>query len=415
MYTCKISVIIATYNTADYLEECLDSIFGQTLRELEVILIDDGSTDYTDSIVKKYKQKYDNLVIIQQKNHGAGRARNYGISLSCGEYMIFMDPDDRYPCEDCLERLYISAQTYNVSICGGNILSNDNGVIKNWYLAGTGDTACTKNGVINTDNYSFLYGHTRYLFKADLIKNNQVKYAHYSNYEDQVFTIAALGIAGRFYELDYPVYEYRINYKRRELNLDVIYDTLCGFRDTLKLMIKYNMRLMYEKNYYNFIENHMAQIANYAFCGNEKFDKIICDINSLIKESGWKCEEEFIITPQQIIRYRKKTEETKEKLNQLFAKSNPILLYGAGRNTNRLISAYKDKMKNVIGIAVSDLEGNPSEYEGIPVRSIENYIMYKNRAIVLITPSVRTKKEIIAILEQNGFKKYQWIDVRMIN
>ena len=116
MHTCKVSVIIATYNTAAYLKECLDSIFQQTLKEIEVILIDDGSTDDTASIIQQYQQKYNNLVSIYQENKGAGKARNYGITLAQGEYMIFMDPDDTYPYDDCLERLYKAAQDYHVLI-----------------------------------------------------------------------------------------------------------------------------------------------------------------------------------------------------------------------------------------------------------------------------------------------------------
>lgn len=160
----KVSIIIATYNTAEYLEECLESIFNQTLKDIEVILIDDGSTDNTNFIVEKYKKKYNNLVSFYQENAGAGMARNFGITQATGEYMIFMDPDDKYPCNNCLEKLYVTAKEQGALICGGNIVCNDNGVKRNQYLAGQGDVAHTKNNFINVRNYFFLYGHTRYLF-----------------------------------------------------------------------------------------------------------------------------------------------------------------------------------------------------------------------------------------------------------
>lgn len=325
----KISVIIATYNTAEYLEECLDSIFQQTLKDIEVIVVDDGSTDETAIILEGYSQKYDNLVNLYQENQGAGKARNYGITFSCGEYMIFMDPDDKYPCEDSLEKLYEAAEKYNVPICGGNILSNDNGRIKSRYLAGEGNAAHIKDEVINIDDYSYLYGHTRYLFKADLIKENRVEYAAYRRYEDQVFTIKALGIAKRIYELDYPVYEHRINHKQWEMDLDMFYDVLSGFRDTLSLIIKYNMKLMFEKNYWKFMIGQMPSIIKYTFCGNSDIDKVIQEINDMVKESGWDYNETCAITRQKITEYMKARADENEKLKNIFSSGIPVIIYGA--------------------------------------------------------------------------------------
>lgn len=411
---CKISVIIATYNTADYLKECLDSIFYQTLKDIEVIVVDDGSTDNTALILKEYCKKYNNLVRLYQENQGAGIARNYGIICSKGEYMIFMDPDDKYPCEDCLEKLYVSAEKHKVAICGGNIISNDNGVIKNWYLAGEGNVEHIKSDVIDVDNCYFLYGHQRYLFKTSLIKENRVEYAGYRRYEDQVFTIKALGIAKKIYELDYPVYEYRVNHKQWEMEEGMFYDVISGFRDTLRLIIKYNMRLMFEKNYWNFMIGQMPSITRYVFCGNAYIDEVMQEINGLVIKSGWEYDETYIITQQQVAEYREAMVVQNERLIKVFSEEKPIIVYGAGNNTVKLISRYKAQMQNVVGIAVTQQGENRLECEGVPIRSIDSYIPYKEKAIVLITPSKKLKNEITDILENLGFKKYEWIDVRMI-
>lgn len=410
----KISVIIATYNTADYLEECLDSIFGQTLKDIEVILIDDGSTDNTEDIIDKYKQKYNNLVSFYQENQGAGKARNYAISLAQGEYMIFIDPDDRYPCDDCLKQLYVAAKKNSVLVCGGNVLSNDHGILKNWYLAGDGDMKQTQNGIVDINNYFFLYGHYRYLFKTSLIKENQVEYAHYKRYEDQVFTVKALGIAKTFYELDYPVYEYRINYKQWEMNSEMLFDILCGVRDTLQMMIKFDMQLMFEKNYWHYISTRMWSIVQYAFCGNNDIDRVIYELNSLVMKSGWDCDEAYMITPKLIKQYRNAIAFQNEKLEKIFAQGIPVIIYGAGNNTNKLMSNYQEQMQNVIGIAVSSVEGNHTNCKGVPVRNIEYYNLYKDDAIVLITPAEKMKDEIIDILEKLKFRRYEWVDVRLI-
>lgn len=90
----KVSVIIPVYNTALYLREALDSICNQTLKELEIIIIDDGSTDESPLIINKYAQKDSRIHIYQQPNQGQGVARNLGLSHASGEYIYYMDSDD---------------------------------------------------------------------------------------------------------------------------------------------------------------------------------------------------------------------------------------------------------------------------------------------------------------------------------
>ena len=89
-----VSVIIPVYNTEQYLEECLNSIVNQTLRNIEIICIDDGSTDNSLEILKKYEKTDSRFKIVSQKNSGQGSARNKGMSLASGKYIYFMDSDD---------------------------------------------------------------------------------------------------------------------------------------------------------------------------------------------------------------------------------------------------------------------------------------------------------------------------------
>ncbi|MDR1452545.1 MAG: glycosyltransferase [Candidatus Margulisbacteria bacterium] len=90
----KVSVIIPVYNVEKYLAECLNSVCGQTLRSLEIICVNDGSTDGSAEILAKYKQKDKRLKVITQKNKGQSAARNAGLSTASGQYLYFMDSDD---------------------------------------------------------------------------------------------------------------------------------------------------------------------------------------------------------------------------------------------------------------------------------------------------------------------------------
>lgn len=91
---CKISIIITAYNSEVYLEKCLDSIYNQTYKDFEIILINDGSTDHTQQICEKYASTHNNLTLISQINAGIAKARNVGLNASKGEYITFADSDD---------------------------------------------------------------------------------------------------------------------------------------------------------------------------------------------------------------------------------------------------------------------------------------------------------------------------------
>ena len=111
--TPKISVIIPVYNTAKYLSEALDSICNQTLSELEIIIINDSSTDNSLDIIKEYAQKDNRITYFSYPNQGQGVARNIGLSHAIGKYIYFMDSDDILS-ENALEECY--------SLCENNQL-----------------------------------------------------------------------------------------------------------------------------------------------------------------------------------------------------------------------------------------------------------------------------------------------------
>lgn len=114
-----ISVIITIYNTGAYLEQCLESVCNQTYKNIEIILIDDGSNDNCPQICDKYAQKDNRVIVIHKKNEGAVRARKTGYEASHGEYISIIDSDDWLEL-DMIEKLYdaLKTQQVDVSMCG---------------------------------------------------------------------------------------------------------------------------------------------------------------------------------------------------------------------------------------------------------------------------------------------------------
>ena len=127
----KVSVIVPVYNVEKYLEKCLDSLVKQTLKDIEIIVVDDGSLDNSSKIIDKYSKKYKNVVGYKKKNGGLSDARNYGLKYARGEYISFVDSDD-YIDSTMLEKMYDKAKNekLDIVVCDTIEVYDDKQVLK---------------------------------------------------------------------------------------------------------------------------------------------------------------------------------------------------------------------------------------------------------------------------------------------
>jgi len=112
----KVSVIVPVYNCENYLSEMLDSILNQSMKEIEVICVDDGSTDGSAQILKEYADKDARVTVLTQENAGAGIARNAGIKIAQGKYLSILDSDDWFE-PDMLEKAYQKCEQDRADLC----------------------------------------------------------------------------------------------------------------------------------------------------------------------------------------------------------------------------------------------------------------------------------------------------------
>ena len=120
----KYSIIVPAYNTEKYIDKCLKSIFSNTYKNFEVIIVNDGSTDKTEDIINKYIKKYDNIIYIKQKNMGLSLARNNGVKKATGDYLLFIDSDD-YVEKNLLENINKDIDDLDVLRYQLNMVFND--------------------------------------------------------------------------------------------------------------------------------------------------------------------------------------------------------------------------------------------------------------------------------------------------
>ena len=256
----KVSVIIPVYNVEQYLNQCLDSVINQTLKDIEIICIDDGSTDNSGKILEEYAQKDNRIKVIHQKNKGAAAARNEGLYIAQGKYLSFLDSDDFFEL-DMFERMYNCAEKYNTDIvvCKSKII--DNGIIKD--NNNIKDFLLPKKEVFSSmdiSNYIFQF-HTGWcwdkLYKTSFIKEVGISFQNIKKNNDSFFSHISMINAKRIYVLDKRLVYYRKNRKHslseNIINRDV-YAFLC--REFLKeiktYLIKNKIFEIFEQSYINY-------------------------------------------------------------------------------------------------------------------------------------------------------------------
>ena len=205
----KVSVIIPVYNQAPFLAECLDSVLAQSLREIEVVCVDDGSNDGSERMLDDYAKRDPRVKVIHQVNAGVSTARNNGLDAATGEFVAFMDPDDKYPDDGVLKDLVVGADTHGVDACGGGLLMLDGRELEPGFTF-------TEDGARDYADYQFEFGYTRYVFRRSLLDGAGIRFPGLVRFQDVPFCVEALHAAGRFYALKRIVYLYRDGHRAVE-------------------------------------------------------------------------------------------------------------------------------------------------------------------------------------------------------
>ena len=174
----KVSVIIPVYNVEKQLSRCVDSVINQSLRELEIILVDDGSPDKSPQICDEYKEKDNRIKVIHNTNGGVSDARNAGLNLASGEYISFLDPDDWIE-KVMLETMYnkIKIDSSDIAVCSYAIDYPNNNFSINKELPISVD--CTNNiadAIYSLDSNDMFNVVWNKLYRYDLLKENKIRF-----------------------------------------------------------------------------------------------------------------------------------------------------------------------------------------------------------------------------------------------
>ncbi|MBB4140133.1 glycosyltransferase [Microbacterium invictum] len=228
------SVIVPVFNKADDLAPALVSVLSQSLEEIEIIIVDDGSTDDSLQVARSFGERDRRVKIIAQPNAGVAAARNRGILHSQGIYLAFLDPDDWYPDAEVLNDLVNAAIDAHVPIAGGSAERFVAGTVSQDYPPTEAGYVFTSDALLDYSEYQFDYGFWRFIYRRDFILENGILFPPYKRYQDPPFFVRALSLAGRFAALRRPTYVYRVATSTNWAP-ERVYDVLRGMIDVLKV------------------------------------------------------------------------------------------------------------------------------------------------------------------------------------
>ena len=286
----KISVIIPVFNVEDYLSECLDSVLNQSFKDIEIICINDGSTDKSLEILEKYQKNDGRFKIITQENQGPGSARNRGLDNAQGEYVIFLDSDDYFE-KNTFTELYSISKEMDVDFLMFKILNFDNqsGETSNLRYF---DMPFLKEFNGKTFNYRDLPDFFRIsvttpgkIFKTSFI--NQLRFPENIIFEDTPFIVEAVLKAKRMMFLDEYYYMRRVrsdsitqsNFKNFADCIE-IFNMLCDISKKYNVYSE-NKENLFERKYLNIARRFLEVEPEYK---DDFFNKIKTDINIRIDE-----------------------------------------------------------------------------------------------------------------------------------
>mgnify|MGYP001032075266 FL=1 len=261
-----ISVIVPVFNLEEYIGECLESILKQTFQNIEIIVVDDNSSDGSVKVIEQFARKDSRIkMILLDKNHGAGHARNVGMQSARGDYLMFLDGDDFFST-DMLEKLYSMCEKYSADIAVCNAYMHDHMSGKNDLFDETSRFQFDKIGVPfhlkEIAPYAFQFMHEmawNKLFRRKLVLNTGVKFQEQHNANDEFFVFAFLMSAANFVMLPEPLVYYRTNVQG-QLSKSIPKSPKCIYDATLatvQFMETHNWRTIYKRGFNTYIINRL--------------------------------------------------------------------------------------------------------------------------------------------------------------
>lgn len=423
----KVSIVIPVYNVEKYLRECLNSVCSQTLTDIEIICVDDGSTDQSGSILDEYAAGDDRFHIIHKENEGYGKAMNVGMDAVTAPYVGIVESDDII-VPDMYENLYQLMKEKKVDVIKADFyefyVNKDGRRIEEYCplmsnpqytnMYGTVMNAYTHEDVFRFAKYTWSGIYSTEFLRRENILHNETPGA---SYQDNGFWFQTMVKAESIYFVNRAFYQYRIDNPNSSVYSKAKVFAVCDEYDFVHRILDEmgeKGRLFY--GWANFIrirdcignitrvsdENKLilAQQVKKDFIEAVKANEI--DVKLYANYLKIKVFDILVNPEEYIIKENKR----REKIVEITKEFDTIILYGAGFIGQKVQSMLKEGRVNtkIQYYAVTSLEGNKEEVRGIPIRKIDELSEYKDKSLVIVSVGKKYVGEVEENLKRLGFK-----------
>ena len=431
----KVSILVPVYNVEKYITQCLESILQQTLKEIEIICVDDGSTDLSAKILDDYASKDNRIKVLHKENTGYGDSMNRALEIAQGEYIGIIESDD-FIEKDMYERLYAVAREKEVDFLKSDYYRYDNGkkVCDKAYDSTVYGKVFENKGVMKKfDNTTMAIWSG--LYKTNFLKTNNIRFLPTSgaSYQDISFMFKVYVCARKGYILNEAYVNYRVDNEassvKSQEKVYCVCDEIAECKRFLEcrqdgdIFAPYLTKIMFYIYRWNMYRISAKYISEFIFCISKELKQRkqngVIDQN-LFSSDEWmqyvlisECTEKYM----QILLQERLEKEVKNNIiyedgyRKKFQSCNDMYIYGAGKIGKRLEKYIKSIHKNSnISYVVSD---KVSSTEGDYLEITDTRLNTRYPVFVAVLNLV-DKAEMISNAKKRGFREIYSVDATLL-
>ncbi|MCI8466438.1 MAG: glycosyltransferase [Lachnospiraceae bacterium] len=444
----KVSVLVPVYNMEKYLGKCLQSLCEQTLSDIEILCINDGSTDASKTIIESFCLKDSRVKMIDKKNTGYGNSMNIGMDQAKGKYLAIVESDD-FVEPDMMKKLYEKAEIHQLDVVKSSFYSytDEDGIEENQYADLFNDLTMDEVFCPLHKSRLFIKMQTIWsaLYNRNFLFENHIRFHETpgASYQDVSFAFQVYACAKRMMLIPDAFYHYRIDNVHSSVKAPDKVFCVCDelekiesfiverHRDVEQLRMiasRLGYRIMME-TYHNLAEvfqyalflKMTEYLRNYKKAGfiyeemwekeaTETVEEILDDPKKYFMKTAKSFQDDRLMSDI-CLNQRIYTEAVLERI----LSSSRILIYGAGKLGTKFLgylreSGYTDEK---ISFAVTSMQGNEPYVSGISVHPLEFYQKQKKEATVVLAVKGQSQFEIADRLERQGFSEVISLDHRI--
>ncbi len=413
-----ISVIIPVFNGERYIQECLDSVVCQTYKNIEVLVVDDGSNDHTMELVHAYSERDTRIQLFGQENQGPAIARNTGMLHASGDYIAFLDADDFWADERCLETICSTLAEIPCDVLGTFFLLAHEGKRERTDLHVEYFTEkCERGGKwISFSEEQKIFNFTSYLYKRDFLESHKIQFPALCYFEDPPFLFSALTAAEKYYIIPLEWYCYRREHKE---NYRIGKRQQSDYIEGMLQIARKAVAFSYDK----VIEFQKDLLKGYAFDLTEQLLdgnlEVLFSMVDLLKLLGKNPEEnqdvQFVkeAVAEYAGVYMASVKQMQKEIQSRMEKADRIVIYGAGKYGKSVwnnISAGSARKTDIYFGTTK--EPDQEAFCGRPVWKIDELLKEESKNILVIVAIREVPTEMTAVLKKFHVENYIVIDAR---